>query len=77
MSEHQAAPEASQEAISARAYEHYLARGEHGHDVEDWLRAEEELRAHPITTAAEEAEMRGAEAAAAEDKREAEAASQG
>ena len=31
--------------IAARAYERFLARGgEHGHDVEDWLAAEAELR---------------------------------
>ena len=30
--------------LAERAYEHYLARGgEHGHDVDDWLRAEREL----------------------------------
>jgi hypothetical protein len=33
------------ETIAAKAYELYLARdGEHGHDVEDWLAAETELR---------------------------------
>jgi Protein of unknown function (DUF2934) len=36
--------------IRARAYEFYQQRGgEHGHDAEDWLRAEEEIhhnRAH-------------------------------
>jgi len=32
--------------IAQRAYEIFLARGEtHGQDVEDWLRAEAELRA--------------------------------
>lgn len=32
------------EAIAARAFDHFVARGaEHGHDVEDWLRAEREL----------------------------------
>jgi Protein of unknown function (DUF2934) len=32
------------EATAKRAYELYLARGgEHGHDAEDWLRAEAEL----------------------------------
>jgi len=32
------------EATAKRAYELYLARGgEHGHDAEDWLRAESEL----------------------------------
>ena len=31
--------------IAHRAYDFYLARGcEHGHDVEDWLRAEQELQ---------------------------------
>jgi hypothetical protein len=34
----------SRDAIAERAYLLYLERGgEHGHDVEDWLRAEEEL----------------------------------
>ena len=33
------------EEIARRAYEIYLARGgQHGHDVEDWLQAEHELR---------------------------------
>jgi len=32
------------EAVARRAYELFLERGgEHGHDVEDWLRAEREL----------------------------------
>jgi hypothetical protein len=39
-----------QEEIRARAYELFQRRGgEHGHDAEDWLRAEEEIhhnRAH-------------------------------
>ena len=31
--------------IARRAYELFLARGgEHGHDVEDWVQAERELR---------------------------------
>jgi hypothetical protein len=31
--------------IACRAYRLYLARGgEHGHDVDDWLQAERELR---------------------------------
>jgi hypothetical protein len=31
--------------VARRAYELYLARGcEHGHDVDDWLQAERELR---------------------------------
>ena len=34
------------EAIRTRAYELYVERGmEDGHDVEDWLRAEEEVAA--------------------------------
>ena len=34
----------SQDEIARRAYEIYLERGgEHGHDVEDWQRAEAEL----------------------------------
>ncbi len=33
------------EAVARRAYEIYLARGgEPGHEQEDWLRAEKELR---------------------------------
>lgn len=33
------------EMIAARAYELYVARGcEDGHDMEDWIRAESELR---------------------------------
>lgn len=36
---------ASREAIAQRAYELYAARGyEHGHDLDDWLQAEAELR---------------------------------
>ena len=39
--------------IARRAYELYLARdGEHGHDVEDWLEAEHELRATGRSSAA-------------------------
>ena len=35
----------TEEAIAQRAYALYLARGsEDGHDVEDWLQAERELR---------------------------------
>jgi hypothetical protein len=31
--------------VARRAYDLYLARGcEHGHDVDDWLQAERELR---------------------------------
>ncbi|HEY0252318.1 MAG TPA: DUF2934 domain-containing protein [Kofleriaceae bacterium] len=33
------------DAVAAKAYELFLARGgEHGHDVEDWLAAEAQLR---------------------------------
>lgn len=47
--EAQAAPDAAEErldeATSVRAYELYLARGgEDGHDLDDWLRAESEMR---------------------------------
>ena len=39
--------------ISLRAYQLYEARGrEDGHDSEDWLRAEEEIRAKKVRTAA-------------------------
>ena len=32
--------------VARRAYDLYLARGrEHGHDVDDWMQAERELRA--------------------------------
>ncbi len=35
----------TREQISRRAYEIYLARGgTHGYDIEDWLKAERELR---------------------------------
>jgi hypothetical protein len=38
------------EQIAERAYHLYLARGEApGHDVEDWFRAEAELRAEQST----------------------------
>jgi hypothetical protein len=30
--------------VAARAYEIYLSHGEHGRDVDDWRRAEDELR---------------------------------
>jgi len=37
--------ETTPEQIATRAYERFLARGgEHGHDVEDWLAAKEELQ---------------------------------
>jgi uncharacterized protein HemX len=39
------AAEPTLDAIAVRAYELFEARGyAHGHDVEDWLRAEAELR---------------------------------
>jgi len=35
----------NESAIARRAYDLYLARGRrHGHHVEDWLQAEQELR---------------------------------
>jgi hypothetical protein len=38
------APPISQADIAHRAFELFAARGgQHGHDVEDWLRAEHEL----------------------------------
>lgn len=34
--------------VARRAYALYLERGcEHGHDVDDWMQAEDELRASP------------------------------
>jgi ribosomal protein L7/L12 len=37
--------EITNEQIAARAYERFVARGrEHGHDVEDWLAAEADLK---------------------------------
>jgi hypothetical protein len=35
--------------IAHRAYDLYLARGEHGHDVEDWLQAERELVSRAVS----------------------------
>jgi hypothetical protein len=41
--------EPSGEEIARRAHELYLERGgEHGRDVEDWVRAEKELRDEPV-----------------------------
>ncbi len=41
----QAAPEIPWEVIAHRAYEIFMARGyEPGHDLDDWLQAEWELR---------------------------------
>jgi hypothetical protein len=40
-----AAPRASEDQVAQRAFELYCARGcEDGHDVEDWLQAERDLR---------------------------------
>ncbi len=37
--------EPTNDQVSSRAYELFLARGaEHGHDLEDWIQAERELR---------------------------------
>ena len=45
--------EPSAEEIARRAHELYLQRGgEHGKDVEDWVRAEKELREEPATAPA-------------------------
>jgi hypothetical protein len=42
------------EAIAARAYQLYLERGcQPGHDVDDWLQAEYELRQVPVRILAE------------------------
>ncbi len=42
--------EPSGEAIARRAHELYLQRGgEHGKDVEDWVRAEKELSNEPVS----------------------------
>ena len=42
--------ELSREDIAHRAYELYVQRGgEPGNDVEDWVRAEKELGAEPIS----------------------------
>jgi Protein of unknown function (DUF2934) len=39
----------SGDEIARRAHELYLQRGgEHGKDVEDWVRAEKELREEPV-----------------------------
>lgn len=38
-------PDSSQAEVAAEAYALFLERGgEHGHDVEDWLRAEQIVR---------------------------------
>ena len=44
---------ASYDEIARRAYELYLGRGgHHGHDVDDWLQAEHELRQQASESAA-------------------------
>lgn len=41
-------PQKLEEEIRRRAYELYELRGhEDGHEMEDWLRAEEEIKAQP------------------------------
>ena len=46
-------PAVSDSDISRRAYERFLDRGaEHGHDVDDWLEAERELRQSPTSQVA-------------------------
>jgi hypothetical protein len=52
--------EPSGEEVARRAHELYLLRGgEHGKDVEDWVRAEKELSDEPV---AEPAKTRAAQA---------------
>ena len=46
-------PQKIEHEIRLRAHELYEARGrEDGHEVEDWLRAEEEIREKKVTAAA-------------------------
>lgn len=46
-------PENTEDQIRQRAYEIYEARGrEDGHDLEDWLSAEEEITTRNTRTAA-------------------------
>lgn len=41
--------EPGEQQIRERAYQFFVHRGyKHGHDKEDWLRAEKELRAHLV-----------------------------
>ena len=43
-------PSGTNTDVARRAYDLYLARGrEHGHDVDDWMQAERELRASSAT----------------------------
>ncbi len=47
------APASIDELVRARAYELFEARGrESGHELEDWLRAEEEIRTQSRASAA-------------------------
>lgn len=47
------APQNMEEAIRSRAYELYEQRGhDDGHDIDDWLRAEEEVRQRKIRSTA-------------------------
>jgi hypothetical protein len=47
------ASESRDDAIARRAFELYSARGyRDGHDIDDWLNAERELRAETSSTAA-------------------------
>jgi Protein of unknown function (DUF2934) len=51
--------ELSKEDVAHRAYELYTQRGcEPGKDVEDWIRAEKELRAEPNITPAKASAVR-------------------
>ena len=46
-------PQELEHQISLHAYELYEARGrEDGHELDDWLRAEEEIREKKVRTAA-------------------------
>jgi hypothetical protein len=46
-------PQELEHQISLHAYELYEARGrEDGHELDDWLRAEEEIREKTVTAAA-------------------------
>jgi hypothetical protein len=54
--------ELSKEEITHRAYEIYVQRGgEPGRDVEDWVRAEEELGAEPLVTPAKTGSARASQ----------------
>jgi hypothetical protein len=50
---HSPATQVSEERIAQRAYELYCARGrEDGHDLDDWLEAERDLRSDVTSSAA-------------------------